>query len=166
MKNIFKKYWAESNCLRPVNFAFCLQASAIFSAYRSTFALLFCTAPLGYRFCYAAVDINSCVLTFGGIFFRIFERKRNKKRRAYGQHRFYHALGENKMRAVRVNRRFNLTFMRLFGKALCELLSGFDFIEDHSLTEGMGKFVPVYKFLGKIPAVRSISNKITVLKRN
>uniref|UniRef100_UPI003FF0EEA7 hypothetical protein n=1 Tax=Eubacterium sp. TaxID=142586 RepID=UPI003FF0EEA7 len=70
------------------------------------------------------------------------------------------------MRAVRVNRRFNLTFMRLFGKALCELLSGFDFIEDRSLTEGMGKFVPVYKFLGKIPAVRSISNKITVLKRN
>lgn len=62
LKNIFKKYWAESNCLRPVNFAFCLQASAIFSAYRSTFALLFCTAPLGYRFCYAAVDINSCVL--------------------------------------------------------------------------------------------------------
>jgi O-methyltransferase involved in polyketide biosynthesis len=52
------------------------------------------------------------------------------------------------------------------GKALCELLSGFDFIEDRSLTEGMGKFVPVYKFLGKIPAVRSISNKITVLKRN
>lgn len=52
------------------------------------------------------------------------------------------------------------------GKVLCELLSGFDFIEDRSLTEGMGKFVPVYKFLGKIPAVRSISNKITVLKRN
>ena len=29
----------------------------------------------------------------------------------------------------------------------------------------MAEFVPVYKLLGKIPAIRNISNKIIVLER-
>ncbi len=51
------------------------------------------------------------------------------------------------------------------GKALAELLPDFRFVEEHSLTEGMAEFVPVYKLLGKIPFVRNISNKIIVLKK-
>lgn len=52
------------------------------------------------------------------------------------------------------------------GKALAELLPGFRFIEKHSLTEGMAAFVPIYKLLDRLPAVRSISNKIVVLKKD
>ncbi len=51
------------------------------------------------------------------------------------------------------------------GKMLAELLSGFRLIEEHSLTEGMAEFVPVYRLLDKLPAVRNISNKIIVLER-
>ena len=51
------------------------------------------------------------------------------------------------------------------GKALAELLPDFRFVEEHSLTEGMAAFAPVYKLLDRLPAVRSISNKIVVLKR-
>ena len=51
------------------------------------------------------------------------------------------------------------------GKALAELLPGFRFMEEHSLTEGMAAFVPIYKLLGKLPAVRGISNKIIVLEK-
>ena len=51
------------------------------------------------------------------------------------------------------------------GKALAELLPEFQFIEEHSLTEGMAAFVPIYKLLDRLPAVRSISNKIIVLKK-
>ena len=51
------------------------------------------------------------------------------------------------------------------GKALAELLPGFRFMEEHSLTEGMAAFVPIYKLLDRLPAVRSISNKIVVLKK-
>ena len=51
------------------------------------------------------------------------------------------------------------------GKALAELLPGFRFIEEHSLMEGMVAFVPIYKLLDRLPAVRSISNKIVVLKK-
>ena len=51
------------------------------------------------------------------------------------------------------------------GKALAELLPNFRFVEEHSLSEGMAAFVPVYKLLGKLPAVRNISNKILVLKK-
>lgn len=50
------------------------------------------------------------------------------------------------------------------GKALAELLPGFQFVEAHGLTEGMAAFVPVYKLLDKLPLVRSISNQIIVLK--
>ena len=51
------------------------------------------------------------------------------------------------------------------GKALESLLSGFRSVEDHSLTKGMAEFMPIYKLLGKIPAVRDISNKIAVLEK-
>ena len=52
------------------------------------------------------------------------------------------------------------------GEALAALLPDFRFIEEHSLCEGMAEFAPVYKLLGKIPAVRNISNRIVVLERN
>ena len=51
------------------------------------------------------------------------------------------------------------------GKALAKLLPGFRFMEEHSLTEGMAVFVPIYKLLDKLPAVRNISNKIIVLEK-
>ena len=51
------------------------------------------------------------------------------------------------------------------GAALAALLPDFSFAEEHSLTEGMAEFAPVYKLLGKLPAVRNISNKIIVLKK-
>lgn len=51
------------------------------------------------------------------------------------------------------------------GAALAALLPGFRFVEEHSLTEGMAAFVPVYKLLDKLPAVRNISNKIIVLEK-
>ncbi len=51
------------------------------------------------------------------------------------------------------------------GKALAELLPGFRFMEEHSLTEGMTAFAPIYKLLEKLPAVRNISNKIIVLEK-
>ena len=51
------------------------------------------------------------------------------------------------------------------GRALASLLPGFRFVEEHGLTEGMAVFVPIYKVLDKLPAVRSISNRIVVLKR-
>lgn len=51
------------------------------------------------------------------------------------------------------------------GRMLAELLPDYIFEEEHSLTEGMAEFVPVYKLLGKIPFVRNISNKIVVLEK-
>ena len=51
------------------------------------------------------------------------------------------------------------------GKALAELLPGFRFMEEHSLTEGMAVFAPVYKWLDKIPFVRNVSNRILVLEK-
>ena len=52
------------------------------------------------------------------------------------------------------------------GKALAELLPGFRFMEEHSLTEGMAVFAPIYKLLDKLPTVRNISNKIIVLEKS
>ena len=49
------------------------------------------------------------------------------------------------------------------GKTLAALVSGFRLVEEHSLTEGMAAFVPVYRLLDKIPFVRAISNRIVVL---
>ena len=51
------------------------------------------------------------------------------------------------------------------GPALAALLPGFRFVEEHSLTEGMAAFVPLYKLLDRLSAVRSISNKIIVLEK-
>lgn len=51
------------------------------------------------------------------------------------------------------------------GKTHAELLSDFRFVEEHSLTEGMAAFAPVYKLLDRLPAVRNISNKIIVLEK-
>ena len=51
------------------------------------------------------------------------------------------------------------------GAALAALLPGFRFVEEHSLTEGMAAFVPIYRVLDKLPVVRNISNKIIVLER-
>lgn len=51
------------------------------------------------------------------------------------------------------------------GKALAELLPGFRFMEEHSLTEGMAVFAPIYKLLDKLPTVRNISNKIIFLEK-
>lgn len=52
------------------------------------------------------------------------------------------------------------------GEALAEILPDFHFSEEHFLTEGMARFVPIYKLLGKIPFVRGVSNKIAVLEKN
>lgn len=51
------------------------------------------------------------------------------------------------------------------GPALAKLLPDFRFVEEHSLTEGMAVFAPIYKLLDKLPAVRNISNKIIVLEK-
>ena len=51
------------------------------------------------------------------------------------------------------------------GRALAALLPGFAFLEEHCLTEGMAVFSPVYRLLDRLPAVRSISNRIVVLKK-
>ena len=51
------------------------------------------------------------------------------------------------------------------GQVLASLLPDFQFIEEHSLTEGMAAFVPIYKLLDKLPAVRKISNRIIVLEK-
>lgn len=51
------------------------------------------------------------------------------------------------------------------GPAIAALLPDFHFVEEHSLTEGMAEFAPIYKLLDKLPAVRSISNKIIVLEK-
>ena len=51
------------------------------------------------------------------------------------------------------------------GKALAGLLPDFELVEEHSLTEGMAVFAPVYKWLDKIPFVRNVSNRILVLEK-
>ena len=51
------------------------------------------------------------------------------------------------------------------GRALAALLPDFRLAEEHSLTEGMAAFVPVYRLLDRIPFIRNLSNKIIVLER-
>ena len=51
------------------------------------------------------------------------------------------------------------------GKALAALLPDFRFAGEHSLTEGMAVFVPLYRLLGRIPFIRDLSNKIVVLEK-
>ena len=51
------------------------------------------------------------------------------------------------------------------GKALAELLPEFRLVGEHSLTEGMVEFVPVYRLLDRIPFISNLSNKIIVLEK-
>ena len=45
------------------------------------------------------------------------------------------------------------------------LAPGLAWVRDVSLVEGMKVIYPVYRLLGKIPAVRNISNKLVILKK-
>lgn len=49
------------------------------------------------------------------------------------------------------------------GMTLAALLPDFEFAEEHSLVEGMEVIAPVYRVIGRISFVRSLSNKIVVL---
>lgn len=51
------------------------------------------------------------------------------------------------------------------GKDLKTLVPGFTWVRDVSLVEGMKVIYPVYRLLGKIPAVRNISNKLVFLEK-
>lgn len=51
------------------------------------------------------------------------------------------------------------------GRELSKLLPAFTYITEVSLVEGMKKMMPIYHLIGKIPAVRNISNKIIVMKK-
>ena len=51
------------------------------------------------------------------------------------------------------------------GITLAALLPDFRFVAEHSLTEGMAVFAPIYRLLGKLPLVRNISNKIIILEK-
>ena len=51
------------------------------------------------------------------------------------------------------------------GRTLASLLPGFRFVQEHCLTEGMAAFVPIYKLLDRLPAVRNLSNRIVVLEK-
>lgn len=51
------------------------------------------------------------------------------------------------------------------GKELDKIIPNFRCTEEHSLTEGMAAFKPVYKTLSKIKPVRNISNKIIVMEK-
>ncbi len=51
------------------------------------------------------------------------------------------------------------------GEKLADILPDFQFVQEHSLTEGMAEFIPIYKLIGKIPPIRNISNKIIVLEK-
>ena len=51
------------------------------------------------------------------------------------------------------------------GEELDKIISGFRYVEEHSLCEGMAVFAPIYKVLGKIKFVSNISNKIIVMEK-
>ena len=51
------------------------------------------------------------------------------------------------------------------GRTLASLLPGFRFVQERCLTEGMAAFVPIYKLLDRLPAVRNLSNRIVVLEK-
>lgn len=51
------------------------------------------------------------------------------------------------------------------GSELPKLAPGFVWVEDVSLTEGMKVLYPAYRLLGRIPAVRSLSNRLVILKK-
>lgn len=51
------------------------------------------------------------------------------------------------------------------GRELQRIIPSFTYLKEVSLVEGMKVIMPVYRVLGKIPAVRNISNKIIVMDR-
>lgn len=51
------------------------------------------------------------------------------------------------------------------GKELQQLLPAFTCKDDVSLVEGMKKIMPIYRVIGKIPAIRNFSNKIIVMEK-
>ena len=51
------------------------------------------------------------------------------------------------------------------GTELKKVVPNFSVLQEVSLVEGMKELVPVYCVIGKIPAVRNISNKIIVLEK-
>lgn len=51
------------------------------------------------------------------------------------------------------------------GKELEKIAPAFHFIEDVSLVSGMKEMMSIYKLLEKMPFVKNISNKITILKK-
>lgn len=51
------------------------------------------------------------------------------------------------------------------GEELDKIISGFRYVEEHSLCEGMAVFAPIYNILGKIKFVSNISNKIIVMEK-
>ena len=52
------------------------------------------------------------------------------------------------------------------GKELASMLPGFAFRGEHSLTEGMAEFIPIYRIFDRIPLICNISNKIIVLEKD
>ena len=61
--------------------------------------------------------------------------------------------------------RAKFTFGVKDGKAFAALLPCFRYAGEHCLTEGMAVFVPIYRLLHRIPAIRDLSNRIVVLER-
>lgn len=51
------------------------------------------------------------------------------------------------------------------GRELKAIAPELIWVQDVSLIEGMKELYPMYKLLGKIPAVRNISNKLVILKK-
>lgn len=51
------------------------------------------------------------------------------------------------------------------GKLLEQLVPSFTYKKEVSLVEGMKKLMPIYHVIGKIPAVRNISNRIVVMEK-
>ena len=51
------------------------------------------------------------------------------------------------------------------GKLLEQMVSSFTYKKEVSLVEGMKKLMPIYHVIGKIPAVRNISNRIVVMEK-
>ncbi|MCM1268891.1 MAG: class I SAM-dependent methyltransferase [Bacteroidales bacterium] len=52
------------------------------------------------------------------------------------------------------------------GKELQRIAPEYTWVRDVSLVEGMKLIMPVYRLFGWIPAVKNISNKLAVLKKN
>lgn len=50
------------------------------------------------------------------------------------------------------------------GKEIAALCSALHWVEDVSLVEGMKELYPIYRVIGKIPALRNLSNKLAVLE--